>query len=71
MMLLMLRLMLVCTLPSLLAMTTVMRATTRPLVLSSPSPSVPRPLVMNVPISPTGVLVLMVGIFETISGTFH
>ena len=30
-----------------------------------------RLLVMNVPISPTGVLVLMVGISETISGVFH
>lgn len=62
---------LVCTLPSLLATTTVTRAATHPLVLSRPSLSVPRPLVMSVPISPTGVLALMVSISETISGVFY
>jgi len=67
-MLLTLRSILVCTLPSLLATTIVMRAATRPLVLSRRSPSVPRPLVMNVPISPIGALALMVSVFDTIWG---
>ena len=70
-MLLTVLLMLVCTLLSLLATTTVMHVATRRLVLSRPSLSVPRPLVMSVPISPTGVLALMVSISETISGVFH
>ena len=69
-MLLILRSMVVCTLQSLPAMTTVMHAATRPRVLSRRSPSVPQPLVMSVRTSPTGVLVLMVSISETISGVF-
>ena len=69
-MLLTLRLMLVCTLLSLLATTTVMRAAIRPLVLLRPSPLVPLPLAMSVPTSPTGALALMVSTSEVISRVF-